>query len=506
MRRSTALLILAIFLNVLTFPAAGEQPPSENAKPPQPAPRRFDTNHEGVFGGQHVHYKAIVAENILPNSAGKPAASIFTTSYLRTDVPKGTVRPVMFVFNGGPGSASLWMHMGFVGPRRIDFTDVLKPETVPPFHIVDNEDSPLDVTDIVLIDPPGTGFSRILPEGKADEFYGVMPDAKASVDLIERWVRENNRWNSPKYILGESYGTIRAAVVARMAAGGPTETGNMEGLTLNGIILLGQALDMKSSIGEDTALVNLLPTLAATACYHGKVAANCSAETQAADAKKFAADGYLKALYAGANLPSNERDAVVSQLSTLTGLPADFIRSNNLRVSASAFEHELLKDKGEQVGAYDGRYVLPLTPSGQDPVADDPAMAQYVPGFVAAFNTYQHDELGVSLDDEYEAISFRGVNFHWDYSHGSGGEGSYAEDLSIAMRRNPHLRLMVGAGYYDLVTPLGSAEYVISHGEFPATATELHAYSSGHMPYLGSKARQLLAHDVRTFITGNQHP
>lgn len=504
MRCATALLILAISFNLGISRAASEQPSPENAKPSQPAPRRFETSHEGTFGGQHMRYKAVVAENILKNSAGKPAASVFTTSYIRTDVPKGTVRPVIFVFNGGPGSASLWMHLGFVGPRRIDFTDVLKPETVPPFHIIDNEDSPLDVADIVLIDPPGTGFSRILPDGKPEEFYGVMPDAKATVDLIERWVRENNRWNSPRYILGESYGTIRAAVVARMATGGPTETGNMDGMTLNGVILLGQALDMKSSIGEDTALVNLLPTFAATACYHGKAPAGCSAETQVADAKKFAADTYLKALYAGANLPSSERDAIVSQFSALTGLPADFIRQNDLRVSASAFEQELLKDKKEQIGAYDARYILPLTPSGKDPVADDPAMAQYVPGFVAAFNAYQHDELGVSLDENYEAISFRGVNFHWDYSHGQGGEGSYAEDLSIAMRRNPHLRLMVGAGYYDLVTPLGSAEYVIAHGDFPATATELHAYPSGHMPYLGSKARQMLARDVRAFITSGQ--
>jgi carboxypeptidase C (cathepsin A) len=501
MRPATASLLLFL----LIFPALAEQfPPAENAKSPQPALRRFETNHDGVFGGQRMRYKAVVAESILTNPAGKPAASVFTTSYIRTDVQKGTLRAVIFVFNGGPGSSSLWMHMGFVGPRRIDFADVTKPETVPPFHIVDNEDTPLDVADIVLIDPPGTGFSRVLPEGKPEDFYGTMPDAKATVDLIEHWVRENNRWNAPKYILGESYGTIRAAVVARLLAGGPTETGNMDGMTLNGVILLGQALDMRSSVGEDIASVNLLPSLAATACYHGKAAAGCNPETQMADARKFASDAYLKALYAGRNLLSSERDAVATQFSTLTGLSPDFMRKNDLRVSASAFEQELLKDRGQQVGAYDARYTLPLAPSGKDPVSDDPAMGQYVPGFVAAFNSYQHDELGVSLDEKYEAISFRGVNFHWDYGHGS--DGSYAEDLSIAMRRNPRLRLMIGTGYYDLVTPLGSAEYVVAHTDFPSTATEMHTYPSGHMPYLGTKARQMLAHDVRTFITSGEHP
>ena len=516
MRQAITFLILGISLNLLFAPAStGQSPQPDTVKAADAAPtpqtlpslRHFETTHQGVFGGQQVHYKAVVAENFITNSSGKRTASIFTTSYIRTDVPKGTVRPVIFVFNGGPGSSSIWLHMGFVGPRRVDFADVLKPETVPPFHIVDNEDSPLDVADIVLIDPPGTGFSRILPDGKPEEFYGTMQDAKATVDLIERWVRENDRWNAPKYILAESYGTIRAAVVSRLLAGGPTETGSMDGMTLNGVILLGQALDLKGSAGEDTAHVNILPTFAATACYYGKTAAGCTVETQVAETKKFAADAYLKALYAGMNLSPADRDAMTARLAALTGLSPDFIRKNDLRISAAAFEQELLKDRGEQVGAYDARYTLPLTPNGKDPVADDPAMGQYVPAFVASFNTYQHDELGVSIDEPYEAISFRVVNAHWDYGRGpgAGADTNYAEDLSIAMRRNPHLRVMVGSGYYDLVTPLGSAEYVVAHAGFPIAATEIHVYPSGHMPYLGTKARQMLAHDVRAFITGGHN-
>jgi carboxypeptidase C (cathepsin A) len=511
MQRMIALLTFAM---LAASELSAQSPTTDTGKAAPPAsqqtsasPRRFESNHTGTFNGQQLHYRAIVAENFITNDSGKRAASIFTTTYIRTDLPKGTQRPVIFAFNGGPGSSSVWLHMGFLGPRRIDFSNVLKPETVAPFHIVDNEDSPLDVADIVLIDPPGTGFSRILPDGKPEEFYGTTQDAKASIEIIERWVRENDRWNSPKYIVAESYGTIRAAVVSRLLAGGPTETGSMDGFTLNGVVLLGQALDLKGSAGEDISYLNLLPTLAATACYHSKAAAGCTAETQASEARKFASDEYLKALYAGTNLPPAERDAVVSKLAALTGLPADFIRDNNLRINASAFQRELLKDHDEQVGAYDSRYTLPLKSSGNDPVADDPAMGQYVPGFVSSFNQYQHDELGVSIDENYEIISFRAVNGRWDYGRGAGAgpEKDYAEDLSVAMRRNPHMRLMVGAGYYDLVTPLGSAEYEIAHAGFPAAATELRVYASGHMPYLGDDARHMLAHDVRAFITQDKH-
>jgi carboxypeptidase C (cathepsin A) len=513
MRRTTMFSIAGICLSLLVYNVAaagshtsdGDKSPAAVASPPSNSQaRRFETSHRGVFGGQELHYSAVVAENFVTDQAGKRTASIFTTSYIRTDIPKGAIRPVIFAFNGGPGSSSVWLHMGFLGPRRIEFSDVLRPETVPPFHIVDNTECPLDVSDVVLIDPPGTGFSRVLPDGKPEEFYGTQQDAKMTVDLIERWVRENDRWNSPKYLVSESYGTIRAAVVSRLLGGGPTETGSMDGMTLNGIVLLGQSMDFKGSAGEDGAYLNLLPTLAAAACYHGKVAAGCSPATQVAEARKFAADDYLKALYKGSDLPPNERDAIAARLAALTGLSPDFIRSNDLRIGAAAFAQEILKDRGEQVGAYDARYTLPLSPSGKDPVADDPAMAQYVPGFVASYNLYAHDDLNISIDETYEAISFRLVNSRWDYGRGPGvsPDTNYAADLSIAMRRNPHLRLMVGAGYYDLVTPLGSAEYVVAHARIPMSATEIHFYASGHMPYLGTEARQMLAHDVRAFVSG----
>lgn len=466
--------------------------------------RRFASNHQGTFGGQKLRYSAVVEENFITDAAGKRTASIFTTSYIRTDVPKGAQRPVMFVFNGGPGSSSIWLHMGYVGPRRVDFKDVVKPETAPPFNTVDNPDSPLDVADIVLIDPVGTGFSRILGDAKPDQFYSTAQDGKLTAELIQRWTRENNRWNAPKFLLSESYGTIRAAVVARLLAGGPMETGNMDGVTLSGVILLGQAMDLGGSAGEDGRFINTLPTLAATACYHGKVAAGCSPATQVEAANKFINDEYLHALHAGARLSDAQRDSVVKQLATLTGLPAAKIVENNLRINAGEFARSLLADQGKEIGMYDGRYTLPLASSGKDPVADDPAMGQYVPGFVAAYNMYARNELGVNIDDTYQAIAFRSVNGPWDYGRGPGGgaDKNFALDLAVAMRRNPQLRLMVGTGYYDLVTTVGSAEYTVTHAGIPLEATQFHLYPSGHMPYLGTEARQALARDIRSFVGG----
>lgn len=495
------LLFLALPLAALALPAGPPSPAPQKAAA-LPVARHFQSTHTGIFGGQHVTYKAVVDEDFITNDAGQRAASIFTTSFLRTDAPSSTPRPVIFAFNGGPGSASLWLEMGFLGPRRIRGVAPTRPQTVPPFQIVDNPDSPLDVADIVLIDPPGTGFSRILPAGNAAEFYDTDADATMTVQVLEHWIRRNNRWNSPRYLLGESYGTIRAAVVARRMSGGPTESGNMDGLSLNGIILLGQAMDMSGSDGSDGKDANLLPTFAATACFHKKIADRCTAADEVAKAQAFVADTYLKDLYAGSSLSAADRTVAVQQFAGLTGLSPDFLQQHNLRISASAFTRGLLQNQGLQLGMYDSRYTLQLTPNGNDPVADDPAMGQYVPGFVAAFNLYNRDELGVSIDETYQAIAFRTVNLTWNYGRGpgKGSDTNYALSLAIAMRRNPHLRLLVGSGYYDMVTPLGSAEYTIHHAGIPLDRTEMRVYPSGHMLYLGTEARQSLARDVRSFL------
>lgn len=485
-----------------TAPAATTPPPTTTPTPTgAAAPRRFISLHKAVIGGRPVRYRATVEEHFVADPAGRRAASIFTTSYVRTDVANGRTRPVIFAFNGGPGSASLWLHLGYLSPRRIDFGDMLKPETVPPFRLVDNGESPLDVADIVLIDPPGTGFSRVLPDAKPEQFYGTQGDALTTVDIIRQWVRANDRWNAPKYLLSESYGTVRAAVVAKLLAGGPTGTGDFETMTLNGVMLLGQALAMTGAPG-DTQYLTALPTLAASACYHRKVAAGCTAEDQVAKARAFAANDYQRALWQGSTLPAAEREAIAERLSALIGLPTATILAQNLRVSTASFARGLLDADGRQIGAYDARYTLPLAAAG-DPVADDPAMGQYGPGFVAVANDYLRNDLGANLDISYQPIAFRAVNARWDYGAGPGvfSTFDFSGDLATAMRRNPAMRLMVGAGYYDLVTTLGAAEYTISHGGIPLDRTRFHYYASGHMSYLGGDALIQTARDVRAFVT-----
>lgn len=459
-------------------------------------PRIFRSEGQGTFGGVRLRYAAAVEEIILPG------ASVFVTSYVRSDT-KDAARPVIFAFNGGPGSASIWLHLGLMGPRRVDFDDPAAPRTVAPFATVANPDSPLDVADIVLIDPPGTGYSRISPSGKGEQYYGTQQDAQAMIDVVQQWLRRHGRFNAPKYLVSESYGTIRAAVMAKLMTGGPTQTGGMDGITFNGVIMLGQALDVGSGAdGDDRPFLGILPPLAATACYFQKVAAGCTPEGQVDAARRFIETRYLPALYAGSRLPAARKAEVAHEMSGLIGLSEQDILAADLRVSGAAFAKLLLADQGQRLGMYDARFVLPSRGAGGDPVADDPAMGQYVPGFVAAWNDYAKTTLKVDLDVPYQPIAFREVNERWDYGSGAGTPPlrNYAVDLAAAMNRNRAMRLMVATGYYDFVTPLGTAEYTLTHAGVPLSQTSFHVYPSGHMAYLGAKARTALIRDIRAFV------
>lgn len=492
----TSLLLACV---LAAHPALAQSPTPPQTTATTPAPRQFASDHVARIGGQAIRYTANVEEFILADPAGTPQASIFTTSYL---AQADKQRPVVFVFNGGPGSSSVWLHLGFAGPRRLVLPDPVNPPTTPPFALTDNAESPLDVADIVLIDPPGTGFSTILPGGKTEQFYGVQQDAAAMVRLIEAWVQRHDRWNAPRYLLSESYGTIRAAAVARLMAGGPMETGRMTGLPFSGVILLGQA--MGPDLGAELGAVNALPSIAATACHLGKIAQPCDIAGHTQKARDFAAGPYLSALYQGSALPDADRKAMAGQISALTGLDTATILASDLKLTSGQFARTLLAADNRQIGLYDSRYTLPLSPNGNDPVADDPAMGQYVPAFVGALNTYLRQDLKVALDNPYEAIAFRTVNARWDYGYGPGVpmRRNFGEDLGIAMRRNPGMKLMVGTGYFDLVTTIGSAEYTVRHSGIPLEMTRFTYYKSGHMPYLGEETRRELAADVRAFIRG----
>jgi carboxypeptidase C (cathepsin A) len=470
------------------------------------SPREFVTHHPGTFGSEKVHYTVIAGDTVLKDETGAPTATIFSFSYIREDVKDRTARPVFFVFNGGPGSSSIWMHLGFFGPRRVAWGNVVKPPTTPPFSLQDNPYCILDLADIVLIDPVGTGFSHLLPAGNTKQYYGVEQDGRATVEFIEAWLTKQGRMNSPKFLVGESYGVTRAIVVARMLMGGPfSETGRMTAIPLNGIVIMGGSpTEGYGKESGDEAYLNNLPTMAATAWYHKKAGSGDTLESVIAEAQTYAADKYLRALYAGDRLSAQSQNQVAEHLAKLTGLPVDFIQQNRLRVSIEDFRKELLLKEGLVVGAYDSRFTLPSGPGEGplDPVADDPAMGQYSPAFVGAMDVYLRDELKVKVDSPYEAIAFKTVNSPWDYGPGGkpGGPTTRAQDLSSAMRRNSQLRLFSVSGDYDCVTTMGNAAYGLAHSGLALDRVEAHTYPSGHMAYLGDEGSSALAADLRKFV------
>ena len=462
-----------------------------------------ERQHSGRFNGKRLRYRSVVEEVPIRDPDGGIIASVVSISYLAENA--GGARPVIFAFNGGPGSASIWLHMGLLGPRRPDYgTDAgeeeIRPRTAAPFGLVENRESPLDVADVVLIDPPGTGYSRVFGEENVGKVFGSQQDAEVTVQFISEWLRRYDRGNSPKYLLGESYGTVRAALVANMLAGGPTSTGRMDGITLNGVILMGQAMDDSRRVAELSS-VNLLPSAAATAWFHGKAGRETSLDAHVRQARAFANGRYLQALFAGTRLPDEARVEIAEELSGYTGIPASRLLELDLRLDPSTFSREVLRAEGQQVGIYDARFKLPLASSGNDPVADDPAMGQYVPLYVATARMHFRDALGVDTERAYNAIEFRRINqLFWNGQPPS--PDNHALALATAMRRNPGLRVLVATGWYDLATPVGAAEQAVALSGMDTARVEFREYESGHMPYIGAKTRRQLSSDLRAFVSG----
>jgi carboxypeptidase C (cathepsin A) len=480
------------------------------AQPAPPAPRQYVTHHRLRIGGQELAYAAVAADTHLTNAAGEWIGDIFSFSYLLDDSTRRN-RPVLFIFNGGPGSSSIWLHLGVMGPRRVVLSADVNPRGVPPFGLADNPYCPLDVADLVFIDPVGTGFSHIAGAGKPTDFFGVDADADITAQFIERWLSRHQRWNSPKFVMGESYGSTRAALLPNALLGGPSYLGVMRGITLNGIILLGTTLTLP---GPGTAAAQArrdalaLPAMAATAWYYRPQAyGGQSLAALHAEATRFAEHDYLPALLKAGrgSLPPTERQRVLARLRYYTGLPAKAF-SPRLQLDRQAFARQVLAARQLHVGLYDSRYTLPAHNAGPDPVADDPAMGQYMPGFVAAFHDYLHRDLGVGLEQPYGAIVWRGVGNSWNWAHAQDGSNhNVATDLAAALRRNRQLRVLVAAGYYDLVTTAAAARDELTRAAPPADQVTYRTYASGHMLYLGDTAADF-ARDVRALIQGSEQP
>ena len=470
----------------------------DKAKAEKPAdiePQVRTTKLSGTFGGQSIAYAATIGETIIKNKDGVPEVAVVTTAYVKE--PRDPGRPVTFLFNGGPGSGTVWLMMGAFGPKRVAIPGNGTDDGAPPYPIVDNPDALMDVTDVVFIDPPGTGFSHLIGKADPKDYYGVTQDAKLVAEVIRRWLNDNGRWNSPKYLGGESYGTTRSAAVANQLM-----NATYNDVALNGIILISTVLDFAAGAdtpGNELSPITNLPSMAVTALYHGKATA-ASPEAFAEEARQWAIGPYATALLKGQKLPADERAAIRRELARFTGLSETYLDSADLRVTPSRFYKELLRDRGLTVGRLDSRYTGKDYDSAGESPDNDPSFYGIDASYTAAINSWSRDGLGFKTDREYQSIGNVGA---WDWRIGGRDANAYlnvAPYIGQALRENSGLRVFVGQGYYDFATPFFAAEYALSRTGIPQDRIEYRYYGAGHMMYIRDDDRRKLSADIRAFI------
>lgn len=495
---------LALSLPLMAGPVMAQSAPAggrteASARAAIPDPVVSVTRHSGTFNGQRINYRAIAGETYLKDKDGKPLAAITSYSYIK-EGPTDPKRPVTFLWNGGPGSGSVWLHMGAFGPKRVVVPSDAKDDGAPPYPIVDNPESLLDVTDLVFIDPVGTGFSRALGDTNPADYWGVTKDAKSMAAFIRLWLNEHGRWNAPKYIGGESYGTTRAAAVINELEGSYTD------VSVNGIILISAILDFSQAAdaqGNELGYVTNLPSMAAAAWYHDKVANKPATVAEfVAEARAFAIGPYASALLKGNDLTAAEKAQILPQLARFTGISQTYLGHANLRLSLSRFYKELLRDQGLTVGRLDGRYTGVDYDNAGDRPDNDPSFYGIDGAYTTAINWWSREHLKYSPDVVYSSIGSTG-NWDWNIGGPRGGSGylNVAPYIGKALRENSGLRVWVGQGYYDFATPFFGAEYSLNRPGFPTDGRiEWHYYESGHMMYVREPDLQKLSRDLRGFI------
>jgi len=460
-------------------------------------PMRSVTEHSAVFNGKRLKYKAIAAETVLNNDKGQPEAAIFSVSYIVADSANKN-RPVSFIYNGGPGSASVWLHMGLLGPKRVILPSDAKDDGAAPFDMQDNHQTLLDVTDIVFIDPVGTGFSRALGDTEAKTFWGVSEDAASIARFIRSWLREHGRWNSPKYIGGESYGTTRTAALVHQLES------RFDDVSVNGLLLISTILDFTiDAYDEGNELVHMvmIPTMAATAQYHGRAGQGVPLEEWVESARQFALREYAPALLLGSRLEGQQRADILQKLAHYTGLSEQYLDRANLRVHYQRFSRELLRDQGVSVGRLDSRFTgEEIDAVGETPEID-PSFYGIDGAYTAALNHYVREELKFNPDREYTIIG--GVNsWEWRLSKNMWRQAylNVTPYIGQAMRGNSDLRVFNAAGYYDFATPLFGAEYSLDRSGVDPTRVTYKYYPAGHMMYIHHPSFDQLLDDMRQFI------
>ncbi|MEO5590895.1 MAG: hypothetical protein ABIR15_22555 [Chitinophagaceae bacterium] len=467
---------------------------------------KYVTKHSIKIDNKIINYTATVGTLIIKNEKDESIAAIGYTAYIKDAETDLTKRPVTFSYNGGPGSASMWLHLGVIGPRRIVVNDPGL-NGPPPYKLEDNNYSILDVSDIIMIDPVGTGLSRATGKSKNADFWGVDPDIKSISQFIKQYVNDNERWNSPKYLLGESYGTFRSAgVVDYLSA-------NM-GIAVNGVVLVSCVLDIRTLAfqpGDDLSYVLNLPTYASTSWFHNKLPGK-PADLNAflKEVRNFASGEYSSALLKGDQLPAAEREQILNKLVAYTGLSKDYLDKANLRVNQPQYSKELLRNDHADIGRLDARYKGISQDLLGEYAFSDPADNAISPAFISTFMNYYTTELKVSKEKTYNPGAYSFPDFKWDWKHarsngffGEAASPSTGPDLANAMSLNPQLKILVLNGLFDLATPFYGTEYTFDHLGLDKKLKNniiMKYYEAGHMMYINNASAAAFKKDVAAFI------
>ena len=489
--------------------AANEADEKKQAKvePPEPTDRISITRHRATIGGREIAYSATCGTIVLKEEsekegkaeADKARASVFFIAYA-LDGAEAAKRPVTFSFNGGPGSSSVWLHLGVLGPKRVALDDEGRAPP-PPYALVDNELSLLDRSDLVFIDPVGTGFSRMVAGEKVSEFHDYKRDLESVGEFIRLYCTRYGRWASPKYLIGESYGTTRAAGLSAHLM-------ERYGMYLNGVMLLSVALDFQALRFEptnDLPAMLFLPTYASTAWFHKKLPADLQARPLRdvlSEVESFAGGEYAAALFKGDRLAGKERAAVAQKLARYTGLSVEFVERANLRIEIFRFCKELLRAEGRTVGRLDSRFTGTDRDSAGERFEFDPSFAEIYGAYAATMNDYVRRDLRFESDAPYEVL--KGLYMSWGWSDFSNRFASVGEALRRALAMNKHMRVLIANGYYDFATPHFGSDYTFDHlGVDPARRANFAVsyYEAGHMMYVHKPSLEKLAAELRAFVT-----
>lgn len=504
MKRCRPLPALVFLFSISCLAAAAQPGPMEDktkaavpeAPAPTPAEKKSVTAHSVVLSGQRLAYTATAGTLLISDEEGKAKASIFSVAYVKDGVKDPATRPVTFCFNGGPGAASLWVHLGAFGPRRIE-TDDSGLNYATPARLVDNEFSILDATDLVFIDPVSTGWSRAVPGEDPKQFHGFEQDIESVGEFIRLWLARNQRWASPKMIAGESYGTARAAGLALHLL-------ERYGLQLNGVVLLSAVLNWQNqefAAGNDIPYLIHVPSYTAAAWYHGRLAPELQKDLRGAlaEAEAFALGDYASALLQGENLTATRRHEIAAKLARLTGLSSEFVERANLRIELLRFLKELRRSDGLTIGRIDARFTgRDLDSAGEGPEFD-PSLVGLDGPYAGAINDYLRRELGYEDDAIYERLNRKVRPWKW----GSGNEYvNVAEPLRQAMTMNPGLHVLVASGLYDFATPYFDAYFTVAHMGLPPELrgrVKIETYEAGHMMYVKRTEHKKLHEDLVRF-------